>query len=241
MQRLQKILSAYGIASRREAEAMIKDGRVCVNGKLALLGMSANPEVDEITVDGKSLAGKKPCVYIMLNKPRGYLTTVSDDRDRKTVMELVADVDAKVYPVGRLDLNSEGLLLLTNDGEFANKVAHPSYNKTKIYEVLVTGDAEKAVQILKKPVSLQEKTANGSLKTITVTAINTQLIYEKNGKSLIRIAIAEGRNRQVRKMCLQSGLKVISLKRVSIAGVQLGMLETGKWRYLTENEVKSLG
>jgi len=237
-ERLQKILSAHGIASRRAAESMIKDGRVTLNKVTAVLGQSADIEADIIEVDGKRLSDKKQYVYLMLNKPKGFLTTVSDDRDRKTVMELIADVKQRVYPVGRLDLNSEGLLIFSNDGEFANKLSHPSSEKVKVYEVNITGDIEKASELLQKPVTIYE---NDETKEIVVKAKHVEVISKIANKGLIKISIVEGRNRQIRKMCEQCGVKVLSLKRVSIAGVELGLLKPGKWRYLTENEVKLLG
>ncbi|MCL2627210.1 MAG: rRNA pseudouridine synthase [Oscillospiraceae bacterium] len=237
-ERLQKILSAYGIASRRDAEVIISSGRVRVNGKIATLGESANACTDVIEVDGKPLAQKSEPVYIMLSKPVGYLTTASDDRGRKTVMELLSDVGTRVYPVGRLDLNSEGLLLLTNDGDFANTVSHPSNGKLKVYEVGVRGDIAKAIELLQKPVIIPE---NDDTTTAVVKAESVKLISKTASGGYIEIAIKDGRNRQVRKMCTVCGLHVINLKRKRIGDVELGDLEIGKWRHLTASEVKSLG
>ena len=226
-ERLQKILSAHGAASRREAERLIQDGRVTVNGIKAELGQSAEFGIDEIAIDGKLLEPVDELVYIMLNKPRGYVTTVSDERGRKTVMELVSDVGARVYPVGRLDLNSEGLLLMTNDGQFANAVAHPSFNNTKIYEVRVRGDAETAVTRLCQPIMIDSH---------LVVASDARLIKHTADGGVLSISIVEGRNRQIRKMCNECGLYVQSLKRVSVGALKLGALGTGKWRHLTAAE-----
>jgi len=237
-QRLQKILSLYSIASRRQAEIMISNGRVSVNGKVAKLGESADISVDVIEVDGTVLGKIEQYVYIMLNKPRGYLTTVNDDRGRKTVMELIADVGVRVYPVGRLDLNSEGLLLLTNDGDFAYKVMHPSFEKIKVYEVCVSGDISKAAELLKKPVRIYE---NDNIKPVTVEAFNIDIINRADGSRALKIALKEGRNRQVRKMCAACGVKVLSLRRVSVGDVKLGTLQSGKWRSLTKEEVELFG
>ena len=227
-ERLHKILSAHGVASRREAERMIVSGRVTVNGETAVLGQKADPGRDVIMVDGRPLADMGENVYIMLNKPRGYVTTVRDDRGRKTVLDLVSGAGCRVYPVGRLDMYSEGLLLLTNDGEFANAVMHPSSIKTKVYEAAVDGDVERAVQTMRSPMFIDGYEVHAeSAETISSTA---------EGGAL-RISIYEGRNRQIRKMCEQCGLKVMALKRVSIGDLELGGLKTGQWRYLSPDEV----
>ena len=231
-ERLQKILSAHGIATRRASESLILEGGVCVNGVTATLGQSVRPDIDEITVDGVSLTGYAEHVYIMLNKPRGYLTTVRDDRGRKTVMELVSVPGVRVYPVGRLDYNSEGLLLFTNDGLFANSVSHPSGGKKKTYEVTVRGDAVKAAKLLSEPVSVDSH---------LLQAVSVLLITESVDSGVLEITISEGKNRQIRKMCTACGVSVSALKRISVGPVELGSLETGKWRYLTEEEVRSLG
>ncbi|MDR2589591.1 MAG: rRNA pseudouridine synthase [Oscillospiraceae bacterium] len=231
-ERLQKILSASGVSTRREAERIITQGRVSVNGEIATLGQSADILTDVITVDGVRIAQDNSFVYIMLNKPRGYLTTVSDDRGRKTVMELVADVHKRIYPVGRLDLDSEGLLLFTNDGDFANKVMHPSYEKLKTYTAYVKGDVEKAAALLLEPIIIDD---------YTVRAKKTRVLEKTTNGGTLEITIIEGRNRQVRKMCASVGLSVQKLKRISIDTLNLGTLETGKWRYLTKKEVESLG
>ena len=210
---------------------MILAGRVTVGGVPAKLGQSAQFGVDDIAVDGVPLAPKDSFVYIMLNKPRGYVTTVSDERGRKTVMSIVKDVGVRVFPIGRLDINSEGLLLMTNDGEFANGVAHPSFSKAKTYEVRVGGDAKEAAAMLRRPLDIDSH---------TVHAKSVSLLKTTDTGGVLRISIYEGRNKQIRKMCAQCGLEVLSLKRVSIGSVSLGTLKTGRWRHLTRAEVDLL-
>ena len=226
-ERLQKILSARGVASRRAAEAMITDGRVMVNGVVAVLGQTADPDVDQILLDGKPLPTGSDAVYIMLHKPRGYVTTLSDEKGRHTAAELVADCGVRVYPVGRLDMDSEGLLLFTNDGEFANTLMHPRHEVEKAYLTWVTAFSEEALQRLKRPVTLDG---------YTVRAPKVRLI--KPG--LLEITIHEGRNRQVRRMCEAAGMQVSRLKRVREGKLNLGDLPLGKWRYLTAVEVDQL-
>jgi len=221
-------LSSHGITSRRNAEKLILEGRVFVNGERASLGQTADPENDSITVDGALLKSKSKPVYLMLNKPVGYLTTASDDRGRKTVMDLVTDVSCRVYPVGRLDINSTGLLLFTNDGEFANKVMHPSYNKHKTYIVEVSGDVDKAADLMRKPVKIDDH---------AVLAISVESSGKNDQGGILKIVVSEGRNRQVRKMCAACGVVVKSLKRTSIGSLELGDLKNGKWRFLTDDEV----
>jgi len=231
-ERLQKILSAYGVSSRRAAEKMILEGRILVNGIQATLGQSAQFGVDLITVDGVPIIGELEPVYIMLNKPCGYITTVSDEKDRKTVMSLVADTVTRVYPVGRLDINSEGLLLFTNDGEFANKIMHPSNEKEKVYEVTVQGDAQKALELLRQPVEIDGH---------TVRAVKVELVSASSNAGTLYITVVEGRNRQIRKMCTACGVRVKTLKRISVGTLMLGDLKAGTWRHLTKEEVRSLG
>ncbi|MCL2248466.1 MAG: rRNA pseudouridine synthase [Oscillospiraceae bacterium] len=230
--RISKIISAHGLASRREAERMISRGDVTVNGEVAILGQSADVSCDVIAVNGVELKAKDAPVYIMLNKPCGYLSTARDERGRKTILELVSDVGVRVYPVGRLDLDSEGLILLTNDGEFANNVAHPSGEKVKTYRVEVVGDISEAYKQLGAPIEIDG---------YTVSAVNVKILSHKGDRGVLSISIAEGRNRQIRKMCSVCRLKVFSLRRVSIGELELGALESGKWRYLTDSEVASLG
>ena len=231
-ERLQKILSAHGVASRREAEKMILSGRVHVNDIPATIGQSVLHGIDFITVDGIPIPDIDGHVYLMLNKPRGYITTVSDDRGRKTVMDLVSDANAKAYPVGRLDMNSEGLLIFTNDGRFANNVMHPSNEKNKVYDVTVSGDIDTGVQKLQLPIKIDD---------IHVKAVDVKALKTTDSGGIIRITIAEGRNKQIRKMCAECNLNVRRLKRISIGSVTLGTLKTGKWRHLTKEEVQSFG
>ena len=226
-ERLQKILSGRGVASRRAAEKMIADGRITVNGRVALLGESADPEFDEILLDGRALPSATENVYILLHKPRGYVTTVSDERGRKTVMELVADCPARVYPVGRLDMDSEGLLLLTNDGEFANALMHPRHNVDKTYEVWVTGYHNAALSLLTRPITLDG---------YTIRKPEVKLLWEDGKKAKFLVTIHEGRNRQVRRMCEAADMQVTRLRRISEGNLKLGDLPLGKWRYLTDEE-----
>ena len=228
-ERLQKILSAHGVASRRKAEMMIEAGRVTLNGKTAVLGQSATVGADEIAVDGSTLSLMPEHIYIMLNKPRGYVTTTGDERGRKTVMELVSGAGARVYPVGRLDMDSEGLLLMTNDGAFAERIAHPSGEKPKVYEVRARGDVRAAVPELRKTMKIDSR---------DVRASSVEVAERSGSEAVILVTIHEGRNRQIRKMCALCGLRVLSLKRVSIGALALGDLKPGCWRYLSDDEVR---
>lgn len=230
-ERIQKIMSAYGIASRRKSEAMIANGLVAVNGAVAKLGDTADPEVDTITIDGKPLVGQAERICIALNKPRGYLTTVYDDRGRKTVMQLVSGISERIYPAGRLDMYSSGLLIMTNDGNFANKIMHPINEKDKTYLVRIKGDILKALPILNSAMLIDG---------YRIRPAKINIIRNDGTTTLLRIIIHEGRNRQIRKMCQSAGVEVVSLHRVSIGNIQLGDLPTGKWRYLTEDEINSL-
>ena len=226
-ERLQKILSARGVASRRAAEAMIMDGRVTVNGTVAGLGQTADPQIDEILLDGKPLPSGSEYVYILLHKPRGYVTTLSDEKGRKTAAQLVADCGIRVYPVGRLDMDSEGLLLFTNDGEFANRLMHPKHEVQKTYLTWVEGFSEVSLEKLKQPITLDG---------YRIRAPKVRVV--KPG--LLEITIHEARNRQVRRMCDAAGMRVTRLKRIREGNLFLGDLPLGKWRYLTEEEVKRL-
>lgn len=225
--RLQKILSARGLVSRRGAEKLIQEGRVTVNGMVALLGQSADPEADEILLDGKPLPSLQGYVYIMLHKPRGFVTTLSDEKGRRTVSELVADCGVRVYPVGRLDMDSEGLLLLTNDGDFANRLMHPKHEVEKTYLAWVRDFSEAAAENMKKPMVLDG---------YTIRPPRVRIV--KPG--LLEITIHEGRNRQVRRMCEAVGMHVTRLKRVREGSLALDDLPLGKWRYLTQKEVEGL-
>ena len=230
--RLQKIISASGLMSRRAAEEAIASGRVSVNGLTASTGDKADPDKDRICVDGIALPSAGDKIYIMLNKPKGYVTTLSDEKGRKNVSELVKDIGSRVYPVGRLDMYSEGLLLFTNDGEFANRVMHPAHNIDKTYKTWVEGeDIGEAVEYLRGPMEIDGY--------ITRPAeVSFEELYS-NGAVLL-ITIHEGRNRQVRKMCEAVGLRVKRLVRISEGGLALGDLRTGTWRYLTDKEIETI-
>ena len=230
-ERLQKILSARGVASRRKAEEMIREGRVTVNGDPASLGDSADPEVDVILVDGRALPSQAGFVYIMLNKPRGYVTTLSDEKGRKNAAMLVADCGTRVYPIGRLDMDSEGLLLFTNDGEFANRLMHPKHEVNKTYDTWVTGYAPGAEERLKMPITLDG---------YAIRIPEVVLLHADGDRAKLRITIHEGRNRQVRRMCQAAGMTVTRLRRISEGALRLGDLPCGTWRYLTEKELASL-
>lgn len=231
-ERLQKIISAAGLMSRRSAEEAIRAGRVTLNGQTASLGAVADPERDELRLDGVPVSSRQKKVYLMLHKPRGVVTTMSDEKGRKTVTELVLDVGARVYPVGRLDLDSEGLLLMTNDGDFANRVMHPSHEVSKCYHTWVTGDGlPAAVQALAQPMTID----GYAIRPAQVRLL--RLLGERG--ALLSVTIHEGRNRQVRRMCEAVGLRVTRLMRVSEGGVRLGELPSGKWRFLTKEEIES--
>lgn len=226
-ERLQKILSAAGVCSRRAAENYITSGRVTVNGKAAALGDKADPDRDEIRVDGAPVARDTEHVYLMLNKPRGYVTTLADEQGRRTVAELTADCGARVWPVGRLDLDSEGLLLMTNDGEITNVLIHPSHEVEKEYHVTVSGDIEAALPVLRGPMELD----GAALRPAQVSRL---------GASGLAVVIHEGKNRQVRRMCEMAGLSVRALRRVREGALRLGDLRTGTWRVLSVEELEWL-
>ncbi|MBE6776700.1 MAG: rRNA pseudouridine synthase [Ruminococcaceae bacterium] len=230
--RLQKHLAECGIASRRKAEELIEMGKVKVNGHVATIGTKVDPKRDKITVRGKNVVANTTKMYIMLHKPRGFVTTASDEKGRKCVTDLVKDADVRLFPVGRLDMNSEGLLLMTNDGEFANKLTHPSYHVNKTYRVTVKGETndEKIIQ-LKEGIMLDGE------KTLPCDCFVAE---RKPDRTVLIFVIQEGRNRQIRRMCEAVKLEVLRLKRTEIAGVKLGMLPRGSWRPLNEKEMRRL-
>ncbi|MBR2889415.1 MAG: rRNA pseudouridine synthase [Oscillospiraceae bacterium] len=230
-ERIQKILSARGVASRRKAEEMILAGRVTCNGEPAALGRTADPAVDVILVDGRPLPEPEGFVYLMLHKPRGFVTTLSDEKGRKNAAQLVADCGTRVYPVGRLDMDSEGLLLFTNDGEFANSLMHPKHEVDKTYRVWVKSFTPEALERVKRPVELDG---------YTIRVPQVRLIQAQEDRALLDITIHEGRNRQVRRMCALAGMTVTRLKRIREGSVVLGDLPLGKWRHLTAEEVRAL-
>ncbi|MDE5768357.1 MAG: rRNA pseudouridine synthase [Oscillospiraceae bacterium] len=233
--RIQKILADSGFCSRRKAEALIEAGRVQKNGRPVKLGDKASPK-DLLSVDGQKITvpRKKNFRYIMLNKPRGYVTTVSDELDRRCVMDLLEDVEERVYPIGRLDRNSEGLLLLTNDGRFANDIMHPSKHVAKTYRVTVRPSVtEQQLTQLAAGVVLDD-----GKKTLPANVV--VLTNEPGRRVVLQITIREGRNRQIRRMCEAVGLEVARLRRTSIGPVRLGMLKPGTWRDLTPEELRAI-
>ena len=230
-ERLQKIIAARSDLSRRRAEDLIRAGRVRLNGNTAVLGDCADPAQDVIEIDGTRLAKAPAPVYLMLNKPRGFVTTMSDEQGRRTVRELVAGCGARVYPVGRLDLNSEGLLLMTNDGDFANRVMHPRHRVSKTYLAWVNGFSSEKLEKLRRLRELEgEKIAPAKLR----------LVSAKDESALLELCIREGKNRQVRRMCAAAGLTVTRLRRIAEGSLTLGELPTGQWRMLTQNEIDSI-
>lgn len=231
--RLQKFMSQCGVCSRRKAEELILQGKVKVNGKLANLGDKINPYKDKVEVSGKLIKQAKEKRYIMLHKPRGFVTTMSDEMGRKDITMLTGDIEERVYPVGRLDKNSEGLLLLTNDGEFANMMAHPRTHIPKTYRVTVRPPlTDEMLNSLITGVKLDDG-------YITAPA-EAQIIQSEDNRIVLLMTIYEGKNRQIRRMCEALGLELIRLKRIAVGEIRLGMLPQGKWRDLTEQEVRSL-
>ena len=227
-ERLQKLLSARGIASRRQAEQMIAQGRVLVNGRPAALGDRADPAADEITVDGRRLPPAQSFVYIMLNKPRGVVTTLSDEKGRKNAAQLVSGCGCRVWPVGRLDMDSEGLLLFTNDGSFSQAVAHPRGRVDKHYRVWVQGYGPDRLAALARPVVLDG---------YQIAKPEIRLLHPQGGRACLAVTIHEGRNRQIRRMCAMAGMGVTRVVRLGEGKLTLGSLKPGQWRYLTPAEV----
>ncbi len=231
--RLQKFMADAGIMSRRAAEEEIKAGNVSVNGHVAEIGAKIDPRNDTVTYRGKRIKYEtRSYTYIMINKPRGYLSSTSDDRGRKCVTDLIDGVDARIYPVGRLDLISEGILLLTDDGELKNRLTHPSHSIPKVYRVKVEGSvSDEQYEILTSPLVIDGYT----IKPVEVSIAN-----EDESGTVMKMTLFEGRNRQIRKMCEQAGLNVKWLSRVSIGNLKLDGLPVGKWRYLYDDEVEYL-
>ncbi len=230
-ERVQKLLSRSGVCSRRQAEELMRSGRVTVNGESVQPGDRADPERDVIAVDGVPMKQPGQRVCLMLNKPRGYVTTLSDEQGRKTVAELVADCGVRVYPVGRLDLNSEGLLLMTNDGDLAQHLTHPSHQVEKEYLVRVTGDADSALPRLRRDMTVDGERFRGA---------KVRVLSQEGDSSLLSVTIAQGRNRQVRRMCAACGLTVHRLRRIREGSLALGSLKSGQWRRLSEKEIEVL-
>lgn len=228
-QRLQKLIAAAGLCSRRTAEEWITAGRVSVNGVTATLGASADPDTDIIAVDGVPLQGGAKR-YLLLNKPRGYVCTLSDEKGRPTVAELVSDCGTRVFPVGRLDLDSEGLLLLTNDGEWMQRILHPKYEVDKVYHVSVAGDVKGAAERLE-----QIRSIDGE----SLAPTRVEVLRSGKETAELQFTIHEGKNRQIRRMCAAVGLHVKRLRRVKEHHQTLGDLPSGQWRDLTESELSA--
>lgn len=233
-ERLQKLLAAAGVCSRRAAEKLILDGAVTVNGEKAGLGRSADPEKDLICVNGKQISFTEKKTYLMLHKPLGYVTTCSDEQGRRTVVELLKGVSARVVPVGRLDMYSSGLLLLTDDGELVNRLTHPAHEVWKEYRLRVRPNqtvTEAPELLLSRPMELDG---------VPLTPARVRTLAREGHEFILSIAIRQGKNRQIRRMCQMCGLKVLSLQRIAVGDVKLGDLPVGKFRVLTEQEVNYL-
>ena len=232
--RLQKYLSDCGIMSRRAAEAAILAGEVTVNGMTVSLGQKIRPGTDRVCYRGREIRMPRHAskVYIMLNKPAGYVTTLSDEKGRKCITQLIKNVPCRVYPCGRLDMDSDGLLLLTNDGELANKLTHPGHTVPKIYYVRI--DSEITFE------QLQQMNQSMIIDDYQIQPVLTELVTRKDGRSTLRMTLYEGRNRQIRKMCAAVGLTVLRLRRVAIGSIKLGDLAPGNWKYLNKEQIDYL-
>lgn len=230
--RIQKFISDCGIMSRRAAEKEIEQGRVTVNGEKAVIGQKIDPYSDKVKVGGKVCRAGEKKVYIMLNKPRGYVTTMSDEKGRRCIPELMSDLSARVYPCGRLDMESEGLLLLTNDGTVADKLMHPRNHLEKIYHVKVRSELpQEVINRLAEPMEL-----DGYM----IKPVKVALISRGEGATSLRFTLSEGRNRQIRKMCEKLGLEVMRLRRISVGELNIGTLRPGQWRFLNNSETEYL-
>ncbi|GHV47273.1 pseudouridine synthase [Clostridia bacterium] len=235
--RIQKIISESGYCSRRKAEEYIAAGIVKVNGRPAGIGDKADPRCDIVTINGEKIAKRGNLLYLKLYKPRGYVTTLEDDRGRKIISELVSDIPERLFPVGRLDMNSEGLVLLTNDGDFANSITHPSYVIKKRYRVTVKGEVfDEQISRLSSGVNISEDKAK---REMTKPCEINVLSMEEN-RTVLEFILTEGKNRQIRRMCDTEKLEIARLKRTSIGGVKLGMMKPGEHLPLTEEELKLL-
>ena len=230
-ERLQKYLAECGVASRRKSEELIAAGKVKVNGHVAQIGDKIDPRRDLVTVRGKKVRKTQRNYYILLHKPRGYVTTVSDEQGRNTVMDLLTGVHTRIYPVGRLDRDSEGLLLLTNDGALTQRLLHPSHEVSKEYHVTVSGPVEHAAENLRRI---------RDVAGMAIRPAEVQMLRREGNRAELRIVIHEGRNRQIRRMCARCGLEVLRLQRVREHCLELGTLPLGQWRYLTAAEIAAL-
>jgi 23S rRNA pseudouridine2605 synthase len=230
--RLQKYVSDCGLMSRRAAEKEIEAGNFTVNGEKAYTGMKINPYDDEVKYKGQLLENDGRKLYVMLYKPRGYVTTMSDEEGRKCIPELLSDIPQRVYPCGRLDMDSEGLLVLTNDGEVANKLMHPKNHVEKVYHVKVKSEIS--------PETLTILNSQMLIDGYRIKPVKVTIIERKEGATILKFVLSEGRNRQIRKMCEQAELKIVRLKRVSVGKLNIGMLSPGKWKYMNYNEINYL-
>ncbi|MGM9538384.1 MAG: pseudouridine synthase [Candidatus Onthomonas sp.] len=230
-ERISKLLSGWGLLSRRQAEACIQAGRVTVNGQPARLGQKVDPGRDEIALDGAPLKQAPQRVCLMLNKPRGYVTTLSDEQGRPTVAQLISGCGYRLYPIGRLDLNSEGLLLMTNDGDLAQHLTHPSHKVEKEYHVRVTGPVDKALPMLRQPMTVDGERFLGA---------RVRVLSQTEESTLLSMTITQGKKRQIRRMCRAAGLTVHRLRRVREGSLRLDDLPSGQWRWLTEQEISRL-
>ena len=231
-ERIQKVIASLGLCSRRAAEKLISDGKVTVNGIVASLGDCADIFLDKVCVDGRLLSAPVAHTYIMLNKPRGYVTTMSDEKGRRCVAELVKDVGVRVYPVGRLDMYSDGLLIMTDDGDLANRLMHPSREVRKTYRLRTDSPVtEDALRLLRSPLVIDGR---------PIKPAEVGLVSDSIGQAVLSVTIHEGRNRQIRKMCEAAGLHLTRLTRIQEGPLTLGDLKPGKWRYLTDSEVHEL-
>ena len=234
--RIQKYLSEQGIMSRRNAEDAVIRGKIMINGKKAAVGQKVVPEIDEIMVNGVIITQKteNKKIYIMMYKPAGVVTTMSDEQERLCVADILdkEEIKGRVYPVGRLDMYSEGLLILTNDGETANKLMHPKHEINKIYHIIIKGElSREIIKKLAEPIEIDGKE--------TLPA-KVEVIELKNGKTKLKIEISEGRNRQIRRLCENLDLIILKLKRVCVGKLNIGTLKPGQWKYLNHNEVEYL-
>lgn len=236
-ERIQKIISASGLMSRRAAEKLIEEGRVCVNGTKTALGDKADAQTDVITIDGSPLEVQNEKQYYVLNKPAGYVTTMHDEKERKNVSALMKGVRTRVYPVGRLDMYSEGLLIMTNDGELSNALMHPKGNIVKTYSVTVAHGAlaniRDAAAVMRKPIEID----GAMTRPAKVEILSTDA---ENCEAELKVSITEGRNRQIRRLCENAGLRVRRLCRISEGPIELGDLEPGRWRNMTDRELAAL-
>ncbi len=230
--RIQKYISDCGLMSRRAAEKEISLGLFKVNGEIAQIGQKINPDIDTVEYKGKLVKGGAKKLYVMLYKPRGFVTTMNDEEGRRCLPELLTDIPERVYPCGRLDMDSEGLLILTNDGEVANKLMHPKHHVDKIYHVKIKGEiSPEKLTFLNSPMVIDD---------YKIKPVKVSIIERKEGATTLKFVLCEGRNRQIRKMCEKAELTITRLKRIAVGDLTIGMLTPGKWKYMNYNEISFL-